>query len=327
MVYVGKTAIPGSTVLAPLAGVTDRSFRLLCREQGAGLAVTEMVSARGLADGSERSSRYLDFEADEHPISVQIFGSEPDEMAEGARVAAERRPDLLDINCGCPVKKIVNRRAGAALLKDPSRLGRIVSAMAKAVSIPVTLKIRSGWDDDTKASEVARLAEDMGAAAVAVHGRTRKAGFTGTADWDVIRDVAEAVSIPVIGNGDVRDPLAARDMMKQTGCDMVMVGRWAIGDPWLFGRIEHFLATGTLLGAPSARERVSMAVRHLRLSVENKGLPAGVREMRRHFAAYVKGIDGAAAFRRQLMTEDDPVCVEAILNAVRRRAEEVSGDS
>ena len=327
MVYVGKTAIPGSTVLAPLAGVTDRSFRLLCREQGAGLAVTEMVSARGLADGSERSSRYLDFEADEHPISVQIFGSEPDEMAEGARVAAERNPDMLDINCGCPMKKIVNRRAGAALLKDPLRLGRIVSAMARAVSIPVTLKIRSGWEDGTRASEVALLAQDMGAAAIAVHGRTRKAGFSGKADWDVIREVSDAVSIPVIGNGDVRNPLDARDMMEQTGCDLVMVGRWAIGDPWLFGRIEHFLATGDLLASPSARERVGMAIRHLRLSVENKGLPAGVREMRRHFAAYIKGVDGAAAFRRALMTEDEPEAVESILNAVGRKAEEVSGDA
>ncbi len=327
MVQLGKTAIPGSTVLAPLAGVTDRSFRMVCRAQGAGLAVTEMVSARGLADGSERSSRYLDFDADEHPISVQIFGSEPEEMAEGARVAAERNPDLLDINCGCPVKKIVNRRAGAALLKDPSRLGRIVSAMARAVSIPVTLKIRSGWEDGTRASEVARLAEDMGAAAIAVHGRTRKAGFSGKADWDVIREVSEAVSIPVIGNGDVRSPGDARAMMDQTGCDLVMVGRWAIGDPWLFGRIESFLATGDRLPAPSTCERVEMAIRHLRLSVQTKGLPAGVREMRRHLAAYIKGIDGAAAFRRTLMTEDDPEAVEAILNAVRRNAEEVCGDS
>lgn len=316
-VKIGNVEIPGRTALAPLAGVTDRSFRLLCREQGAGLAVTEMVSAKGLAEGSERSSRYLDFRPDEHPISVQVFGSKPEEMAAGARVAAERGPDLIDINCGCPVKKIVNRNAGSALLKDPLRLGRIVSAMVRAVDVPVTLKIRSGWADGAGAREVARIAEDAGAAAIAVHGRTRKAAFSGEADWNAVRAVAQAVSIPVLGNGDVRDPARAREMMDYTGCEMVMVGRWAIGNPWLFGRIETYLATGRLPPEPTPGERIEMAVRHLWLSVEAKGPATGVWKVRRHLAAYIKGIPGADAVRRALMTEDDAVCVEGVLMRLR----------
>ena len=312
-VQIGQVEISGYTALAPLAGVTNRAFRLLCREQGASLAVTEMVSARGLADGSERSSEYLDFEPDEFPVSVQVFGSDPDVMAEGARVAAERKPDLIDINCGCPVKKIVNQNAGAALLKDLSLLEQIISAIASAVDVPVTLKIRSGWEEGTLATEVAKMAEGAGAAAIAVHGRTRRAGFSGEADWDVIREVKEAVSIPVIGNGDVRSPEAAKAMITHTGCDMVMVGRWAIGNPWLFHRMETYLETGVLLEEPSARTKVDMAVRHLGLSVETKGELKGVREMRRHLAAYMKGLRGAAAIRQELMTEDDPERVELIL--------------
>jgi tRNA-dihydrouridine synthase B len=320
-VMIGDVAIEGRTVLAPLAGVTDRSFRLLCREQGASLAVTEMVSARGLAEGSERSSRFLDFDAFEHPIAVQMFGSEPDEMADGAKVVEERNPDLIDINCGCPVKKIVNRNAGSALLKDLPKLGRIIASMCRAVSVPVTLKIRSGWDDATQAVDVARIAENSGASAIAVHGRTREAGFSGKAAWDVIRQVRDVVSIPVIGNGDARDPVSAREMMKETGCDLVMIGRWSIGNPWLFGRTETFLATGDLLPEPSASDRVEMAIRHLRISVEQKGILAGVREMRGHLAAYVKGMPGAATIRRKLMTEDDPQKVEEILLQLLDRSE------
>lgn len=321
-VMIGDVGIEGRTVLAPLAGVTDRSFRLLCREQGASLAVTEMVSARGLAEGSERSSRFLDFDEAEHPITVQIFGSEPDEMADGARVVEERNPDLIDINCGCPVKKIVNRNAGSALLKDIPKLGKIISSMCRAVSVPVTLKIRSGWDDATEASDVARVAEDSGASAIAVHGRTREAKFSGDAAWDVIREVRDAVAIPVIGNGDARDPVAAGEMMKETGCDLVMIGRWAIGNPWLFGRTETYLATGELLPGPSASDRISMAIRHLKISVQVKGMLAGVREVRGHLAAYVKGMPGAASLRQELMTENDPGKVEEIL---RRFLDETEG--
>ena len=312
-VKIGDVEIRGVTCLAPLAGMTDRTFRTICREAGASLAVTEMVSARGLVDGGERSYHYLDFQEDEHPVSAQLFGSDAEIMAEAACIVAERKPDMIDVNCGCPARKVVKQNAGAALLRDLPRLGKIISAMVRAVDVPVTVKIRSGWDDSGISTEVARVAEAAGAAAIAVHARTQKAGFSGDADWDVIRQVKQAVAVPVLANGDVRDPEAARKVVAQTGCDMVMVGRWAVGNPWIFGRTETYLGTGTLPPEPVLGERIDMAIRHLRLSVRQKGLPAGVREMRRHLAAYVKGMRGAAACRRELMVEDDASRVEEIL--------------
>lgn len=315
-IRIGNIEISGLTALAPLAGVTDRNFRVLCREQGASLVVTEMVSARGLVEGGERTSRFLDFEADEFPISVQIFGSEPDMMAEGAKILAERNPDIIDINCGCPVKKIVNRNAGAALLNDPVKLGKIVSAMSKAVEIPITLKIRSGWNDSNRAVEVAQIAESSGASAISVHGRTRKAAFSGNVDWNIICEVKQAVSIPVIGNGDVRGPEVAKEIIARTGCDMVMIGRWAIGNPWIFRRIESYLSSGRIQPEPTFRDRIEMAIRHLRLSVQKKGFYTGVREVRRHISAYVKGIPGSEMFRQKLMTQEDPDGVEEVLKII-----------
>ena len=313
-VRIGSVSIQGRTALAPLAGFSNRPFRGLCREQGAGLATTEMVSARGLVEGSERTRRFLDFDGDEHPVAVQIYGSEPEVMAEGTAAAAELGADIVDLNCGCPVRKIVTRNAGSALLRDPGRLARILSAMSARTAIPVTVKIRSGWDDGSNAAEIARLAEDSGAAAIAVHGRSRSEGFSGEADWSVIREVRQAVSIPVIGNGDVRQPEDAQRMIDRTGCDMVMIGRWAIGNPWLFGRAEAYLAGGSVPPEPSTGERIATAKRHLRLSVAAKGPGNGVREMRRHLAAYVRGLPGAREFCQDLMTRDDPDGVEEILD-------------
>jgi len=312
-VEIGGVSIDGFTVLAPLAGVTDRAFRNLCREQGASVAVTEMVSAKGLADGGERASEFLDFDDQEHPISVQVFGSEPEVMAEGARVIAERKPDIIDVNCGCPVKKIVNQNAGAALMKDPGRIGEVVEAMVQAVDVPITVKIRTGWDGNENASVVARVAEDAGASAIAVHARARSAKFAGHADWDVIARVKSSVDIPVIGNGDVRDPEAARRMVSETGCDLVMIGRWAIGNPWIFGQVERYLAKGIRVPDPSVRERVEMAIKHLRLSVAAKGPRKGVYELRRSLAAYIKRIPGARDIRAQLMTEEEPDRVADLL--------------
>ncbi|MEE2753424.1 MAG: tRNA dihydrouridine synthase DusB [Candidatus Latescibacterota bacterium] len=315
-VSIGGVEINGFTVLAPLAGVTDRAFRDLCREQGASVAVTEMVSAKGLADGTELSSEYLDFDDREHPISVQMFGSEPDSMAEGARVIAERKPDLIDINCGCPVKKIVNRNAGAALMKDPSYLGKIISAMVCAVDVPISLKIRSGWDENENAAEVACAAENAGASAIAVHARSRADKFSGQADWDVISRVKNAVRIPVIGNGDVRDPVAAKEMLSTTGCDMVMVGRWAIGNPWIFGQIEQYLDDGRLLPDPTVSERMKLAIRHLHKSIEAKGPKKGIYELRRSLAAYIRGLPGAKEIKPRMMTEEDPDRLAEMLSAL-----------
>ena len=315
-VEIGGVAIEGFTVLAPLAGVTDRAFRGICREQGASIAVTEMVSARGLADGNERTSAYLDFDEQEHPIAVQVFGSDPQVMAEGARVIAERKPDIIDVNCGCPVKKIVNTNAGAALMKDPGHLGEVVGAMVRAVDVPITLKIRSGWDENENASEVAKAAEDAGASAIAVHARSRSERFSGHADWDVIARVKSSVSIPVIGNGDVRNPESAEQMVSETGCDLVMIGRWAIGNPWIFGQVERYLSDGFRVPEPSIQDRIRVAIKHLRLSVAAKGPRKGVYELRRSLAAYLKHIPGAKNIRAELMIEEDAERVADLLSSL-----------
>jgi nifR3 family TIM-barrel protein len=326
MTRIGNVGIEGHTALAPLAGVTDRAFRMICREQGASYATTEMVSADGLIRGGERTSRYLDFREDEHPIAVQVFGSDPGVMAEGARILSERRPDAIDINCGCPVRKVVNRAAGSALLKDIPRLTAIIRAMARAVEIPITLKIRSGWEDARGAEEVARAAEDAGARSIAVHARTRSMGFSGKANWEIIRRVKTAVSVPVVGNGDVWKAEDALRMVEQTGCDLVMIGRGAIGNPWIFRGAEALLAGREAPPAPGPRERIALAVRHLRLSVTEKGTHIGVREMRRHVSAYIKGMPHATDIRSAMMTLEDPEELERMLWEIADRQEERAGE-
>ncbi len=304
MLRIGNVAIDSPFVLAPLAGVSDSPFRQLAREQGAAAVYTEMVSADGLTRGSEATFDYCRFEEMERPIGIQLFGSDPAIMADAAAVLcalpAERRPDLIDINMGCPVRKVVNRCAGAALLNDVPRLGEIVRRMAATSALPVTAKIRLGWDGASRnVVEVCRRLEDSGAAAVAIHARTRAEKFEGHAHWEMIGEAKRAVGIPVIGNGDVRDESDAVRMLEETGADGVMLGRAAFGDPWVFRRLRAFHERGERL-EPRPADRLTTGRRHLRLLAAHTGPEAAAREMRKHVAWYVKGLPGSARVREQV---------------------------
>ncbi len=302
---IGPVAFEAPFLLAPLAGVSDSPFRRLAREQGAAGVYTEMVSADGLVRGHQATLEYCRFEPEERPIGIQLFGSDPGVMAEAARalceLAPERRPDLVDINMGCPVRKVVNRAAGAALLNDVPRLSAIVSRMAAASRIPVTAKIRLGWDGGSRnVVEVAKALEASGAAAVAIHARTRAEKFEGRAHWELIAEAKKAVSIPVIGNGDVRDPQDAVRMLETTGCDAVMLGRAAFGDPWVFRRIRSWFERREALPPPTPAERLEAGLRHLGMMEEAVGPAVAAREMRKHVAWYVKGLPHSARVREQV---------------------------
>jgi nifR3 family TIM-barrel protein len=285
--------------------VSDSPFRRLAREQGASIVYTEMVSADGLVRGNQATLDYCAFDPVERPIGIQLFGSNPDLMADAARRLCDlpdaRRPDLIDINMGCPVRKVVNRAAGAALLNDVPRLQGIVRKMAAASSVPVTAKVRLGWDGNSRnVVEVAKALEDAGAAAVAIHARTRAEKFEGPAHWDMIGEAKQAVSIPVIGNGDVRGHQDAVRMLADTGCDAVMMGRAAFGDPWVFRRVRAFHERGETLPPPSATERLEAGLRHLRMMVADFGEAIATREMRKHVAWYIKGLPRSARVREQV---------------------------
>jgi tRNA-dihydrouridine synthase B len=285
--------------------VSDSPFRRLAREQGAAMVYTEMVSADGLVRGNQATLDYCAFEPEERPIGVQIFGSDPVVMADAARVLsdlpAERRPDLIDINMGCPVRKVVNRCAGAALLQDVPRIEAIVTRMVEASRLPVTAKIRLGWDGESRnVVDVCRALEQAGAAAVAIHARTRAEKFEGEAHWDMIGHAKQAVTIPIIGNGDVRDPEDAVRMLESTGCDAVMLGRAAFGDPWVFGRLRTWWRERVVLPPASASERLHAGIRHLGMMVESVGPASAAREMRKHVAWYVKGLPNSARVREQV---------------------------
>ena len=292
-------------LLAPLAGVSDSPFRRLAREQGASGVVTEMVSADGLVRGQQGTLEYLRFEPQERPIGVQLFGADPGVMADAARalcaLPANERPDWIDVNLGCPVRKVVNRKAGAALLTDLPLLSQIVRRMVQASTLPITAKTRLGWDgSSSNVVEVARALEGAGAQAVAIHARTRAEKFGGEAHWDLIGEAKRAVGIPVIGNGDVREPEDAVRMLETTGCDGVMLGRAAFGDPWIFRRVRAFWERGEWLPLPTAAERLELGLRHLRLLVEWSGPAAATRELRKHVAWYVKGLPHSARVREQV---------------------------
>ena len=298
---IGNVTLENNLILAPMAGVSDLPFRLLCREQGAGLVCMEMVSAKAILYKNRNTEELLTIDPKEHPVSLQLFGSDPDIISEIAKQIEERPFDILDLNMGCPVPKVVNNGDGSALMKNPRLAGEIIEKTARAIKKPLTVKIRKGFDDaHVNAVELAHIAQESGAAAVAVHGRTREQYYAGHADWDIIRQVKEAVSIPVIGNGDIRTPEDVAAMAEQTGCDGIMVGRGAQGNPWIFREILAALEDREIPARPNRRELYEMIVRHAQLSCTYKGEYITVREMRKHLAWYTTGLPHAAALRRQI---------------------------
>ena len=316
---IGNMELACSCILAPMAGVSDLPFRLLCREQGADLVCMEMVSAKAIAYHNRNTEKLMQIDPSEHPVSLQLFGSEPDLMAEIAKEIEERPFDILDINMGCPVPKIVGNGEGSALMKDPKLASRIISRVAGAVKKPVTVKIRKGFDDDhVNAVEIARIAESCGAAAIAVHGRTREQYYSGKADWDIIRQVKEAVSIPVIGNGDVDSPQKAKAMLEETGCDGVMIGRAARGNPWIFHQVRAYLEEGRLEPRPSLEEIYTMMLRHARMQVEYKGDYTGIREMRKHISWYTAGLPHSAKLRARINSVESLEEMEELLQEIRK---------
>lgn len=298
---IGNVELKNNVILAPMAGVTDLPFRVLCKEQGAGLLCMEMVSAKAIYYGSKNTEELMKISPAEMPVSLQLFGSDADIMADMAKKIEEKPFAVLDINMGCPVPKVVNNGEGSALMKNPKLAEEIITKMVKAVKKPVTVKIRKGFDEaHLNAVEMAKIAEASGAAAVAVHGRTREQYYAGKADWDCIRAVKEAVEIPVIGNGDVTDALSAERLLKETGCDGVMVGRAAQGNPFIFREITEYLETGVIPPKPTPAEVRATIERHARMQMEEKGEYTGVREMRKHLSWYTVGYPNSAKYRQMI---------------------------
>jgi nifR3 family TIM-barrel protein len=298
---IGGVTLENNIILAPMAGVTDLPFRLLCSEQGAGLTCMEMVSAKAILYKNKNTDSLMEIHPDEGPTSLQLFGSDPKILSEMAKRIEERPFSILDINMGCPVPKVVNNGEGSALMKNPKLVGEIIAAVVKAIRKPVTVKIRKGFDEaHVNAVEIAKIAEASGASAVAVHGRTREQYYAGEADWDIIARVKAAVKIPVIGNGDVTDGASAQKMLQTTGCDGIMVGRAARGNPWLFRQVIVYLADGTILQKPELEEVKATILRHAALQLETKGEYTGIREMRKHVSWYTAGYPNSARLRQNV---------------------------
>ncbi|MGI6029469.1 MAG: tRNA dihydrouridine synthase DusB [Candidatus Heteroscillospira sp.] len=320
MIKIGTVELKNPLILAPMAGVTDLAFREICREQGAALTVTEMVSAKALCYGDKKTPALLKLGHGEHPAAVQIFGSEPDFMARGAAIALEMSgADIIDINMGCPVGKVAGNGEGSGLMKTPEIAEAIIRAVRAAVPVPVTVKFRKGWDKgNVNAVEFAQMAEDAGAAAIAVHGRTRAQMYEGKADWDIIRDVKKAVSIPVAANGDVFEPSDASHILRYTGADMVMIGRGSFGNPWLFSRALAELEGGEILPLPPLSARVDTAMRQVELAAQDKGERVACLEARRHFAWYLKGVSHAGYFKRLIVQAETLEELRQIAAGIKR---------
>ena len=297
-IKIGNVEIEKSAALAPMASVADKSYRLLCKEFGASYLVSEMISSKGLCFGDKKTARLCEIENEERPMGLQIFGEEAVYMGKAAYILNKYNPDIIDINMGCPVPKIVGNGSGSALMKSPKTALEIAEETVKNANCPVTVKIRAGWDNDSiNAVEFAKALEQTGISAIAVHGRTRSQMYSGQADWDIIKQVKKAVSIPVIGNGDVKYPEDCNAMYEQTACDLVMIGRGSYGKPWIFREIKHYLETGQLLPEISLEEKMSVMLRHGRMLCKYKGEKQGMKEMRKNVAWYIKGLPGSARMR------------------------------
>ena len=314
---IGNVTLENNLILAPMAGVSDLPFRLLCREQGAGLVCMEMVSAKAILYKNRNTEELLTIDPKEHPVSLQLFGSDPDIISEIAKQIEERPFDILDLNMGCPVPKVVNNGDGSALMKNPRLAGEIIEKTARAIKKPLTVKIRKGFDDaHVNAVELAHIAQESGAAAVAVHGRTREQYYAGHADWDIIRQVKEAVSIPVIGNGDIRTPEDVAAMAEQIGCDGYMIARGAEGNPWIFRQILHYFETGEHLARPDFSEVTEMLLRHAKMQIDCKGDYTGIREIRKHAAWYTAGYRNSSKLRGRINEVENYEQLEALFREV-----------
>ncbi|MBE6967530.1 MAG: tRNA dihydrouridine synthase DusB [Ruminococcaceae bacterium] len=320
MVKIGNIELKGRLTLAPMAGVTDSAFRQICREKGAALVCTEMVSAKALVYQDQKTRSLLYIAPDEHPCAAQIFGSEADVMAEAAPMAAEiSGADILDVNMGCPVGKIAKSGDGSALMRDPEKAMRILEGIVRAVKIPVTVKIRKGWDSgNVNAVEFARMCEQAGVSAIAVHGRTRAQMYAGKADWDIIREVKNAVSVPVFANGDIFEPEDAAHILRYTGCDLAMVGRGGFGNPWLFQRGNAAIDGEDIPPFPPLAERIETAMRQLELAAAQKGERVACLEARRHMSWYLRGVAHAGYFKKQIVELDNLEDARRITEAIKR---------
>lgn len=319
---IGSFNINNNIFLAPMAGVTDKPFRVICKQHGCGLVYSEMISAKGLYYGSRNTKTLLDIDDAEAPVAVQLFGSEPDIMGSMAEiVSCDPKIAIIDINMGCPAPKITKNCEGSALMKDINLASKIIKRVVSKSVKPVTVKFRKGWDNSCiNAVEFAEMAEESGASAIAIHGRTRTQMYSGMADWNIIKKIKEKVKIPVIGNGDIKIPEDAKKMLDLTGCDAVMIGRGALGNPWIFGRTAHFLKTGEIIPEPTIHEKIDTIIKHLNMMYQYKG-QSGVLEMRKHIAWYIKGLKGAAAVRETINRTDEMDKIIELLQDFEKKLE------